>query len=45
MDLAALANVDHKTIYQIENGNNNITLKTLVNICCALEIDLKELIG
>ena len=43
-ELAEKINVHEKYIGKIETGKQNITLKTLVKIASALEIELKELL-
>lgn len=41
LDLASICNYEKTTISRIENGRTNITLKTLVNLSLALEVELK----
>lgn len=41
-DLASLCDMEKTAISRIENGRTNITLKTAVILCSALEIDLKD---
>ena len=43
LDLASLCNMDRTNISRIESGKTNLTLKSMVIICNALEIDIKEL--
>jgi transcriptional regulator with XRE-family HTH domain len=37
------ADVDEKTIRRVLNGNQNMSILLLHNICCALDISLYEL--
>jgi len=43
LDLAAMCNFEKTTISRIENGRTNITLKTVIILAHALEIDLQTL--
>lgn len=40
--LAGIANIDYKFYQRIEYGKRNITLKTLIKICIALDVKPKE---
>ena len=42
-DIASLCNIEKTSISRIENGRTNITFKTALTICSALEIELSEL--
>lgn len=41
-DLASLCELEKTAISRIENGRTNITFKTALILCFALEVDLKE---
>lgn len=43
LDLASLCNYEKSTISRIENGRTNLTLKTILTISRALEIDYVEI--
>jgi len=43
LDFSYAANVDEKTIRRILNGNQNISILLLHNICNALDISIYEL--
>ena len=42
LDLASLCNMEKTSISRIENGRTNVTLKTMVFLSKALEINLAE---
>jgi len=42
LDLAFYSRTSQKTIYNIEEGCDNITLRTIVSIADALEVNLSE---
>lgn len=42
---AEMINVREKYIGQVESGRQNITLKTLIKISKALDVDLKKLVN
>ncbi len=42
---AEMINVHEKYIGQVESGRQNITLKTLIKISKALDVDLKKLVN
>lgn len=42
LDVASRCTYEKTTISRIENGRTNITLKTLVTLSLALEVELKE---
>lgn len=44
LDLAAHSNIAIQTAYNLENGSGNITIKTLVNVSCALEIPFENIL-
>ena len=43
LDFSYAADVDEKTIRRVLNGNQNMSILLLHNICCALDISLYEL--
>ncbi|RYC51962.1 helix-turn-helix domain-containing protein [Flagellimonas olearia] len=43
LDVASICDYDKTTISRIENGRTNITLKTLVTLTLALEVDIAQL--
>ena len=43
LDLAVKCNLEKTAISRIENGRTNVTLKTIVLLSEALEIELKDL--
>ena len=43
LDLASYCNLEKTSISRIENGRTNTTLKTMVILSTALEVELKEL--
>jgi transcriptional regulator with XRE-family HTH domain len=43
LDVASICDYDKTTISRIENGRTNITLKTLVTLALALEVDIAQL--
>lgn len=43
LDLAAKCNLEKTAISRIENGRTNVTLKTIVLLSEALEIELRDL--
>lgn len=43
LDVASICDYDKTTISRIENGRTNITLKTLVTLALAMEVDISEL--
>lgn len=40
LEVAALINTDRVVITNIENGNSNVTLKTLARIACYLDVKI-----
>ncbi|WP_421801837.1 helix-turn-helix domain-containing protein [Flagellimonas sp.] len=42
LDVASICDYDKTTISRIENGRTNITLKTLVTLALALEVDISQ---
>lgn len=45
VDLAFITNMSHSTIFYIEAGLNNATMKSLFKISLVLKIDIKELLS
>ncbi|UMB59891.1 helix-turn-helix domain-containing protein [Lutibacter sp. A80] len=43
LDLASYCNLEKTSISRIENGRTNTTLKTMVILSTALEVELKDL--
>ena len=43
MKLAEIIDMNFNYIGQIERGEANVTIKTIKNLACALDIDVKEL--
>lgn len=43
LDLAVACGLEKTAISRIENGRTNITLKTALILCSALNVELKEL--
>lgn len=43
-DLCGIAEIDRSYLSELENGKMNVTIKSLVAIADALEVDLKEII-
>ena len=43
IDLASKCNVEQSSLARIESGKTNPTIKSLLSIAAALEIDIKEL--
>ncbi|KAB7528250.1 helix-turn-helix domain-containing protein [Flagellimonas olearia] len=43
LDVASICDYDKTTISRIENGRTNITLKTLVTLALAMEVDISQL--
>jgi transcriptional regulator with XRE-family HTH domain len=43
LDVASICDYDKTTISRIENGRTNITLKTLVTLALAMEVDISKL--
>ncbi|WP_051947175.1 helix-turn-helix domain-containing protein [Muricauda sp. MAR_2010_75] len=43
LDVASVCDYDKTTISRIENGRTNITLKTLLNLARAMEVDISQL--
>ncbi|MFN3137619.1 MAG: helix-turn-helix domain-containing protein [Allomuricauda sp.] len=43
LDVASICDYDKTTISRIENGRTNITLKTLVTLAMAMEVDISQL--
>lgn len=43
LDVASICDYDKTTISRIENGRTNITLKTLVTLSLAMEVDISQL--
>ncbi len=43
LDLAVACDLEKTAVSRIENGRTNITLKTAVILCTALNVELKEL--
>lgn len=43
LDVASVCDYDKTTISRIENGRTNITLKTLVTLALAMEVDISQL--
>jgi DNA-binding Xre family transcriptional regulator len=41
-DLSADSGIAEKTIYNIEAGKDNITLRTIIKLAVSLEVDLGE---
>ena len=44
LDLAIICDYEKTTISRIENGRSNVTLKTLLTLANALEVDIKDLL-
>lgn len=44
-DLCGVAEIDRSYLSEIENGKENVSIKTLVKIADALECELSDLIG
>lgn len=44
VDLAYACNFDKQTLYRIETGKVNLTLKTLLKLSSALKIPVRELV-
>lgn len=42
LDVASTCDYEKTTISRIENGRTNITLKTLVTLALAMEVELQE---
>ncbi len=42
LDVASVCDYDKTTISRIENGRTNITLKTLVTLALAMEVDISQ---
>lgn len=43
LDVASICDYDKTTISRIENGRTNITLKTLLTLALAMEVDISQL--
>lgn len=43
LDVASICDYDKTTISRIENGRTNITLKALVTLALAMEVDVSQL--
>jgi transcriptional regulator with XRE-family HTH domain len=42
LDVASICDYDKTTISRIENGRTNITLRTLVTLALAMEVDISQ---
>ncbi len=42
-DLASYCHLEKTSISRIENGRTNVTFKTIIILCKALDIEIKEL--
>jgi transcriptional regulator with XRE-family HTH domain len=45
LDLASLCNIERSNLSRIEAGKTNLTLRSMISICKALDISLAELLN